>query len=166
MAGLNDYDCEGTLVIGGISMNRPAWAVMGDEFGENGLLPLWTTAEQRGSDRIIPGLSGAVPYVRRVTVTRHDLRLVVVGDVDENGAATSDDYEGLLSNLDYIKSNVVDPTGATDGTRAASVTFPGQSARTADIHVLGLQPLQYHTASPGSIFIGTLQISIPAGEFT
>lgn len=165
MAGLNSYDCEGTLTIGGISMNRLAWGVFGDEEGQGGLLPLWVQTEQRGQDRVLPGATGVIAYRRRETATRHDLRLLVVGDVDSAGAPVADHAEGLAANLAYLESNVVQPTNLTDGTRAATLTVPGQTIRTADIHVLGLVPQTYRVGSTGSLFIGTLQISIPSGRF-
>lgn len=163
--GLNNYDCEGTLTIDSISMNRAAWAVLGDETGTGGLLPLWVYTEQRGEDRLLPNATGVVPYQRRETVTRHDLRLVVVGDVDLNGSAVSNSREGLAANLTYLETNIFQPTGATDGTLAASITVFGASARTADIHVLGFQPQEYHLGDTDSVLVGTLKISIPGGRF-
>jgi hypothetical protein len=79
---LNSYDCEGTLTVGGISLNTPAWAVQGDEDGALGLLALWVVTEQRGQDRLLPSVAGVIPYKRRETATRHDLRMLIVGDVD------------------------------------------------------------------------------------
>jgi len=165
MAGLSNYDCEGVLTIGGISMNRPAWAVVGDEQGAGGLLPMWFQTEQRGQDRLLPGATGVIAYKRRETVTRHDLRILVVGDVDQAGAAVVNAAEGLAANLAYLESNVVQPTNLTDGTRAATLTVPGLAQRSANIHVLGLVTQTYRLNSTGSLFIGTLQISIPSGRF-
>jgi hypothetical protein len=165
MAGINDYDCEGTLTIASVSMNRAAWAVLGDDTGQGGLLNLWVYTEQRGSDRIVPSAAGAVAYRRRETVTRHDLRLMVVGDVDENGTATANSLIGLAANINYLESNVIQPTNTGDGTRAATLTVPGQSTRSANIHVLGFQPQEYHLGDTQAILVGTLQISIPAGRF-
>lgn len=163
---LNAYACEGTLTIGGVSMNTPAWSVQGDDTGQGGLLALWIYTEQRGEDRLIPGVAGVIPYRRRETVTRHDLRLLVVGDVDQAGTPYADATEGLATNLAYLESNVIQPTNATDGTRAATLSVPGLSARSANIHVLGLVPQRHHLGSSAAIFVGTLQISIPAGRFT
>lgn len=165
MAGLSNYDCEGVLTIGGISMNRAAWAVVGDEQGAGGLLPMWFQTEQRGQDRLLPGAAGVIAYKRRETVTRHDLRILVVGDVDQAGAAVVNAAEGLAANLAYLESNVVQPTNLTDGTRAATLTVPGLAQRSANIHVLGLVTQTYRLNSTGSLFIGTLQISIPSGRF-
>lgn len=165
MPALTNYDCDGTLTIGGILMNRSAWAIIGDDTGRGGLLPLWVDVEQRGEDRLLPGAAGVIPYRRRVTVTTHDLRLIVTGDVDLNGTATSNSKTGLITNLNYLYANVVAPTGATDGTRAATLTFSGITSRTANIHVLRLEPERYNYVDGSAVFEGTLQISIPAGRF-
>jgi hypothetical protein len=164
--GLVGYDAEGVLTIDSVVMNRPAWAVIGDENGEGSLTQLWVTTEQRGGDRIVPSAAGVIPYRRRVTATEHLLRLVVVGDVDDAGLPVADQRVGLAANLAAIKSTVVDPTNVGDGTRPATLTVFGQANRSANIHVLGLTQRIRVLKENGSIFVGTLRISIPAGEFT
>ena len=167
MPGLSSFDCEGTLTIGGISMNRAAWAVVGDSEGQGGLLPLWVTVDQRGEDRLLPGTIGVIPYRRRATVTRHDLRLLVVGDVDLNGDPVVNTRNGLAANLAYLYTNVVAPVGTGDGTRSVTLTVFGQANRTGWMHVLGLQVQRYSFGNPTtepSICEATLQISIPSGQ--
>ena len=165
MAGLNDYDCEGTLVIGGVSMNRPAWGVFGDEQGDGALMGLITNITQRGEDRVLPYANGVIAYPRRNTVTTHELRLLVVGDVDDSGAAVADHAAGLTNNLQYIMANVVAPVASTTGTRSATYTPPDGTPLTADIHVVGLSQTRYW-AGTNAIWAGRLRISIPAGAFT
>lgn len=165
MAGLNAYDCEGTLTIGAVSMNRAAWAVLGDETGQGGMMQLATGGEQRGSDRLLPSSTGVIAYPRRLTVTTADLRLLIVGDVDETGALNADKKIGLVDNIDYIYDNVVTPTGTGDGTRAATLDLPGQVQRSANIHVIGMVQQQY-LLGDNPIWVGTLRISIPGGRFT
>lgn len=165
MPGLTDYQCEGTLTIGSVLMNRSAWMIAGDDEGTNGLVQLWVSVDQRGEDRVLPSATGVIPYKRRITATRHDLRLVVVGDVDLNGTANSNSKTGLLTNLNYIYTNVVAPTGTGDGTRAATLTFTGHTNRTANVHVLGLQVQRVNLSDTSAVFEGVLQISIPAGRF-
>lgn len=168
MAGITDYDCEGTLTISGISMNRPAWAIIGDEQGDGGLLGLITKVSQRGSDRRIPSSSGVLAYRRRVDVTEHELRILVAGDVDLSGAVTSDHNQGLAVNLAYLYTNIVAPVVSATGTRSASLAIPGLATRTADIHVVGFQQSEYRLAQnvrDGAIWEGRLIISIPAGRF-
>lgn len=169
MAGLYDYDVDGTLVIGGVSMNCPAWMVGADENGDGGLLSLVTTTEQRGSDRILPSATGVIAYPRRKTVTEHEFRIVVIGEVDRNGVPAADHNAQLVTNLQYLVTNVVNPVGTGDGTRAATYTPPGSSALTADIHVVGLVQRSYALAvaqGDKAIWEGRLLISVPGGSFT
>lgn len=165
MPGLSDYDCEGSLVIGSISMNRPAWGVFGDDDGDGTLWSLLTNVEQRGEDRILPTVPGVIAYRRRNTVTAHELGLTVVGDVDETGAANADHTLGLFDNLDYIMSNVVAPVASATGTRAATWTPPGSSSLSANIHVLGLR-MERQALGLNAIWEGRLLISIPGGTFS
>ncbi len=164
MAGLLNYDCEGTMTISSVSMNGPVWAIQADEQGNNGLLQILTLLEVRGEDRVLPGAVGVIPYRRRITSVRMDLRIVVAGDIDITYAPTVNHSAGLVANLAWLRANIIAPTGLTDGTRPATVTLPGLATRAANIHVLGLQGQEYHMGA-GAVWVGTLQISIPSGEF-
>ena len=157
------FDCEGTLTIDGFAMNRPAWAVTGDDSGRGGLLPLWFKFDQRGEDRLLPNAAGVIPYPRRTTVTRHDLRILVVGDVDAAGAPSATPKATLQNNLSAIVNAVVNPPGGTTGTRTAVLTLAA-GVKTGPIHVIGFEPDQYFLADDVTILEGTLQISIPSGR--
>lgn len=159
---------EGSMTIDGIAMNNAfgAWGIIGDERGQGGYLPLWADFDVRGKDRILPTAVGVIAYPRRVTATRRDFRLIVVGDVDRLGAPNTDPIAGLQANLEYLRTNVIAPVATTTGTRAAVLTMPSTATRSADIHVLGVVTQSYNLASCGAIWIGTLQISIPSGRFT
>lgn len=168
---LANYTVEGTLSIGGISMNRPAWAILGDEKGTNGLPHLWVEFDVRGEDRILPGANAVIPYQRRITATRKDLRLLVVGDVNSAGAPVADPNIGLETNLESIRSSVLAPVVSATGTRAAILTMPSGATRTADIHVLGMTIQSYvlgkviDGCARGAIAVTTLHTSIPTGRF-
>lgn len=164
MPGISEYDCDGTLVIGGISMNRPAWAISADEVGEGGLLQLITNVEQRGDDRLIPTASGMMPFRRRITRTTHELRMLVVGEVDANGTEVVDHSAGLTANLRYLFTNIVAPVATPEGTRLASYTAPDGATTTADIHVTGMRQSSYRLG-PSAVWEGQLLISVPAGVF-
>lgn len=164
---LAGYEAEGNLTIDSVDMNRPAWAVIGDERGEGGLVQLWADFDVRGEDRILPSATGVIAYPRRITAKRFDLRLLVVGDVDQAGAPTADSLIGLQANLEVIRSSVLAPVVSSTGTRSATLLMPSGGSRTAAIHVLGVVTQSYGFAEGcgGAIWIGTLQISIPAGRF-
>jgi len=165
MAGLSNYDCEGTLTIGGVSLNRPAWAVAGDDRGNGGLFQLLTTVDLRGDDRIIPGAAGVVPFRRRQTVTRYSFRFLVTGAVDETGAVNADPIDGLADNLDYLWTNVLTPPATTTGTRTAVWTKPDASTVSAEVHVIRCEPTSYALGTD-SIWEGRLVLSSPSGRFS
>jgi hypothetical protein len=159
---------DGILTVSAISMNpaNGAWGVIGDERGEGGLIPLWTDFDVRGQDRILPSATGVIAYPRRMTVTRHDLRLLVVGDIiGSTSVPETDTDEGLEVNLEYLRANVFAPVVSATGTRAATIGMPSGATRSANIHVLGVKTQSYGFGECGAIWVGTLQISIPAGRF-
>lgn len=166
---LQNIDNEGTLTIGAVAMNNAygAWGIVGDERGAGGLVHLWAGFDVRGEDRLLPGATGVLAYPRRMTVKRHDLRLLVTGDVvGQTGLAPADATQGLATNIEYLRANVFAPVVSSTGTRAATLTVPGQTNRTADIHVLGMTIQSYMLGDCGSIAVTTLHISIPGGRFT
>jgi hypothetical protein len=61
--------------------------------------------------------------------------MLILGSADRLGAAVADCYEGLQANIDYLRANVVAPTGTTDGTRSVVLTMPDGTTRTEPAHV-------------------------------
>ena len=166
MSGFEDYDVDGTLTIAGFAMCRPAWYIGADEQGEGGLLDLITGGDLRGEDTIIPMNAGRLGRTRRLDATRYDFNLWVTGDVNSSGVDTSDSEQGLAANLATLRSTLFEAASpAADGTLAASVTIPGWGTKTANITMLGLERQRYNKASDMSIWLGTLQIGVPAGRF-
>lgn len=162
MAGIEVYGRTGQLVIGAVALCGPAWDVPD-------LSPLWISGELRGSDRIIPGASGVLPFKRRRTVTEVDLDMLVVGMVSSSGAAYDDALEGLELNLEALRSGVVEPTGTGDGTRNATLTMPSGNTRTGDVHVLGLEVGSLRAERRDGIVVNArvravLSLSIPSGR--
>lgn len=156
--GVHDYPitstCLGSLVINSVSMTTPAWYIVD-------LRDLWLGPAVRGSDRIIPGVNGVIPYMRRPTVTTVSLPMIVSGRKNSSGTDYGNYYIGLETNIAYLRANVVDPTTTTNGTRAATLTMPSGATRTANIHVLSMTPgevVRYMQKF-------TLDISIPTGAF-
>jgi hypothetical protein len=156
MAALTYNAAAGNLTIGGIAMMCPAWKVLN-------LYELWQPAQQRGSDRLIPGAAGVLAQQRRKTVTARSLQMLIIGSHDRTGSAYGVDlYEGLQGNLEYLIENVIDPTGLTDGTRSAVLTMPDSTARTEPIHVLGLQLGEVR--QDGAWMRAVIDISVPSGR--
>lgn len=168
---LQNTNLEGTLTIGAVAMQNAfgAWGICGDERGRGGLLHLWTKFMVRGQDRLLPGATGVIAYPRRITATPCDLRLLVVGDIDgQTGAAATDAVETLADNLTYLTTNVTLPVVSSTGTRSCTLTVPGQSNRTANAHILGLEIESYMLMPEcqGAIAVTTLKLSIPGGRFS
>ena len=155
MAGLTFNTLAGKLTIGGIPMLGPAWKVQN-------LAELWVPANQRGTDVIRPGVSGVKARLRRDTVTVRTLQMLIVGSADRLGAAVSDYYEGLQANIDYLRANVVAPTGTTDGTRSAVLTMPDGTTRTEPVHVQQME--LGRVAENGAWVLATIELSIPSGR--
>lgn len=148
------FGCNGVLSIDGVLLNCPAWDIVD-------LSDLWLGGDIRGDDRLLPGVGGVIAYPRRFTVTRHSLPMAIDGSVDQLGQENADPWVGLQDHIEYLRANVVDPTGVGDGTRPAVLQMPDGTGRYADVHVLRL--------IKGDIVEGrllaTLEISIPAGVF-
>ncbi len=109
----------GSLTIGGMLMHRLAFAV-------TDVTDLWLGPDVRGEDLMIPGRPGRIAFPRRADVTERQLPMVIDGRFDVSGNEfAGNEFEGLLQNIEYLRANVVDPTGVGDGTRAISLTRPG-----------------------------------------
>jgi hypothetical protein len=135
----------GTLSIEGVSLFTTRWTI-------TSLAQLYRNPELRGSDRIIPGVAGVIPYLRRATVTRYSLPLVVSG---YDGA--SDPYVGTAAALHEL-SAICRPTNEGDGTRSAVFTMPHGPSVTAQVHVIGL-----NGDFAGPYWTGTFELSDPTG---
>lgn len=146
----------GDLTIGGVAMFCPAWRI-------DNLYELWLPADQRGQDKVRPGVAGRKAIKRRDDATRRSLRMLIVGDVDRTGAASATKLRGLHTNISYLRDNVVNPTGATDGTRSAVLTVPGGTTITEPIHVTGFEISDLR--EDGGWCRAVLEISIPSGRF-
>lgn len=120
------------VTIDGVPLSTTGWHLLN-------LQVLWQGPDTRGQDRIIPGAAGVRPYPRRATVSRRTLELVIWGDMDWNGAATSDWRAGLQNNVDHLRDNVADPTVSGDGTRLIVMHMAAGGTRQARCHVEGLE---------------------------
>lgn len=159
---------EGSLTISSVDMNpaNGAWGIVGDEKGTGGYVQLWADFDVRGEDRLLPSVTGVIPYRRRRTVTSFKLRLIVVGDIiGSTSTPETDTRVGLEENIEYLRENVIDPVNTQTGTRSATLTMPSGNTRDADIHVLGVTTQTYLLSECGSIWIATMHISIPSGRF-
>lgn len=144
----------GYLTINSVPLATPAWRI-------TDLTPLFDAPKQRGDDLVIPGAAGVLARPRRNTATRIAFVIEVFGELDSDGVAHANPALGLITNIDYLYTNVVAPPGTATGTRAAEWTLPGGETRNADVHVLGLTFLR---RSP-TWARGRLDVNVPAGRF-
>jgi hypothetical protein len=117
----------------------------------------------RGTDRVIPLVAGQRPYLRRTDKTVISLEIMIFGDRDHTNAAYTNSIQGAITNLQYLRAQIFDPTGTGDGTRLFTLHLPptGASTLTAYCHT---GPLVADMVHPG-IYRATADLSIPAGKF-
>lgn len=153
---LLDYGCTGVLTIGSTVLNTVAWDI-------TDLTELWHVVDQRGEDRVLPGAGGVISYPRFETVTPLDLTILINGSVNQSGTAHINVVAGLYNNIQTLMAGVVNPTGATDGTRAATLTIPGVGSIDTTVHVEGLRKTRMllNPAYDEALWEGTLRLSIP-----
>lgn len=90
---------------------------------------LWQRGQKRGTDRLIPfpsdSATGVVGYPRRYKPTKRTIHFGLHGNVSlETGDPVVDYIQGAYTNLDYLNSQVCDPSVAdSDGTIPASLVI-------------------------------------------
>ena len=147
---------DGTLDIDGVAMSNPFGAWHTPDLGA-----LWSTPEQRGKNRLIPGVQGVKAYKRRNTETIYMLPFLAVGAVDRLGnlAVEGEQGEVLEQNITFLMLNVGLPTNVGDGTRVVTWTLPSGTTVVADAHVRLVG-----APTTGAIYRGTLELSVPHGD--
>lgn len=152
--GINLVPGQGELTVAGVSLCTRAWCVLD-------LSPLWGIPDLRGQNTTLPSYAGRRPRPRRVDQTAYPLAFLITGAVDQDGDAHDDPVMGLATNLDYLWDNVVSPPDPPATTRAAELTMPDDSTRTADVQIV-LDPGELVGAYDKA---GVLTLIVPAGRF-
>jgi hypothetical protein len=158
---LGDVDCDNHLTLGGVLL-ADDWIML-----EN-LEVLIGSSTIKGSDRGIPHGAFVRPRPRRTTATRVNLNLTITGQVDRAGAPASDVQAQLVDNLDYFRTQCVDPpdagglnvTAAT-GTRSATIALAGSVSDTKVVHTGPLRLARFGDFA----LLCTLETSWPHGLF-
>jgi len=86
------------------------------------LSPVWGFPSLRGENMIIPGAPGRRAVQRRMDEGTYVMPMQVIGDVNVTGGTPSSVAAGLRQNLEYLWSNVGDPS--TGVTRLAKLILP------------------------------------------
>lgn len=150
-----DPGCNGTLTIGGVLMNTPAWDVPL-------LTKLWFAFEQRGESLLIPHAAGRRSTPRRMDETVHDLTFLMNGNVNRLGVPFANPWQGLQTNLAYLQTNVFQPVTVWPGTRAATMTMPTGAPRTAAVVAELIEASPVNDPEYAEF---VLRLTIPAGMF-
>lgn len=125
------------------------------------LSPLWQGADKRGSDRLVPGAVGVVPYPRRATVSLRAIEGYIHGFRDYNGVPFADVRDGLEANVAFLQENIEEtPATPADGTRVATLHLPSGATKTGDVHVLALRLSAFGPSAARAVW----ELSIPDGS--
>lgn len=154
----------GTLTINSRLLNGPAWDIPHLE-------TLWANTALRGANRRVSGNPGNRALRRRYDETLHQLPMIVIGHYTPAGVAVANAVTGLATNLETLRTDLINPIVTGDDTLSASLTIPGLTTRTAEV-----QPdLVVGEMQAGRIIGGVatvamvrcvLKLTIPLGRFT
>lgn len=144
----------GTLVLNSVAMQNPygAWCTPD-------LSPLWGSPEVRGSDVLLPGAVGVRAFGRRGTVTTHNLRFIVSGQVDGQSGDLPEDHSRtpeaqLAVNMAYLHAQVF-----TSQIITGTWTPPGVGAINASVRAR--LPSTNIALLPKAILRGTILLDDP-----
>jgi len=152
----SDSMVAGSLTIDGVLLHRPAFAVLD-------VRPLWTGPTVRGADLEIPGWPGVVSMPRRATARSVSLPMLIEGRVDPAGNPYDNPLEGLLLNIEWLRTYVTGPTYLTDGTRYAVLSIPGGGGtREGYVTVEGLEV----GGGPVGMGFAVLDLTLPNGTLS
>jgi len=157
MPAFCQWGCTGTLAIDGMPLNSPAWDVPN-------LTRLWMESDARGDNKALPGLMvGTRGNPRRVEVTEFDLAFAITGAVDETGVPHTTGWIGLQQNLDALWAGVFAPVTTGRGMRAATLTLPSGTVRTASVQV---EPLTFPNDIDDPDFVeAVIHLTVLSGRF-
>lgn len=143
------------LVINNVPLSTPAWE-------HTNLYALYSSANVRGQNRVMPGAVGVMPLRRRPTETSRTIALVVFGDRAWDGSTYTDAKAGLVTNLDHLLTNVIDPLLTANSTAVAQIVGNG-ATRVASLQVLGFE-ISDDPLSPAAVY-ASMDVTLIEGAF-
>lgn len=149
------------LVVNGIPLDTYGWSVI-----EGGYDDLLNSPPLRGGDLVMPGAIGVRPYPRVKTVTPVSISMLIVGELDEDGAPIADPVVGMFTHRDYLVANLgIAEDGDPDRGTVPAVWVRGASLpeMEADVTVLGIQDWR---TFPGGFATFRLDLLVPDAEFS
>ena len=161
--GINVVTCGGEFFIDDETLHRRAFCITQD------LTPLWMYGARRGTNLVIPEVTGQLARRLRYDQAEHSLEMLVVGSVLYDDSLATDPWEGLATNVDWLEDNLLSPSTANDSTRDGKLVLPSGANRTGKIQVVNFVRGEivegYEMNGARSVgFRATLDIRIPAGR--
>jgi hypothetical protein len=143
------------LVINNVPMSTPAWEHLN-------LYALYSGANVRGQNRVMPGAVGVMPLRRRPTETNRTLQLAVYGNQSWDGTPYSDPIAGLATNIGHLLDNVVNTLLTPLSVVTAQIVGNGPT-QVAAIQVLGFE-VDDEMLSPAAVY-ASMDITLIEGRF-
>lgn len=142
------------LEIDGVPLSTAAWEHLN-------LHALFSGANVRGENVVMPGAVGVRPVRRRPTETMHTVDMAVFGHRSWDGTPYSDPVAGLVANLAHLRTNVVNPLATTNSLRTAIIHLP-TGTLAASVQVLGFEVTE--AVGPADVY-ASMDISVIQGAF-
>lgn len=143
------------LVIAGVPLSTPAWE-------HTNLYALYSGADVRGQNRVMPGAVGVMPLRRRPTETNRTISLAIFGDRSWDGTTNPDATLGLVNNLNHLLTNVVDPLLTANSTALAQIVGNGPT-KVATLQVVGFE-VSDDPLSPAAVY-ASMDVTLIEGAF-
>ncbi len=138
------------LEVENVSLRQPgAWQI------GRSLTRLLGGPAKRGENTLIPTRAGRDPNPMRVDQGVYDLEMLVMGRFDGDGMPYTDEIDGKVSNLLYLRSLLVIP----EGTLFAELHLPDASTLTGMIQVINWVVVR----DDGGTATVTFDVVVPAG---
>lgn len=144
------------LVINSVPLATPAWEIVD-------LSELWDATGVKGADIDIPHAHGSLAMPRRRAMTVYSLGINIYGQRDQENTVYPNPWNGLYTNIAYLRGNVTAPVSTGNGTVAATLHLPdGSSTLTANVTPLGGLRVK---AEAHTMARAVLTFSIADGQF-
>lgn len=144
------------LEIDGVPFSTPAWEHLN-------LHALYSSAETRGENRVMPGAAGRRGLPWRSDQTMRTLTLAIFGTYMWDGTLNADPVAGLWANIAHLQAFVVGNPLTADSTRQATIVRPGAPNQTCVIQVRGFE-IDEDPYSPSDV-AASIDIALLSGRF-
>lgn len=127
------------------------------------LAPILGGFDDRGSNRALGGAKGRRMYTLVLDETDYLLRLHIFGAKDVDGAAHANEFNGLIANIAYLKTNVIE---ASKAGVTGVVTFPTGTTWTSTVQCVGNLNLPGDIPDSTTDIVGVIRLRVPSATWT